>query len=192
MPGENYINEYSIDSVNWILYDGPIRITDPGTIYARSKKDDITLSTSSYNIIKVDNNEPKVSLDYLPYAIRIGSLYSLPSYQSFDDNISGGETICYANNVVVNSTEDLGVGTYQIKCIATTGAGLQSIIEKRLQVIDILEDSDHAQPEIEEVPNDNTPIGENEEEDEGLVANIETTVPRRNPKAANNTEETQE
>ncbi len=190
--GENYINEYSIDSVNWILYDGPIRITDPGTIYARSKKDDITLSTSSYNIIKVDNNEPKVSLDYLPYAIRIGSLYSLPSYQSFDDNISGGETICYANNVVVNSTEDLGVGTYQIKCIATTGAGLQSIIEKRLQVIDILEDSDHAQPEIEEVPNDNTPIGENEEEDEGLVANIETTVPRRNPKAANNTEETQE
>ncbi|MCI8347173.1 MAG: hypothetical protein HFJ12_04420, partial [Bacilli bacterium] len=189
---DTYINEYSTDSVNYLPYEGPIRITEPCTIYARSKKDNITLSQSSYNIIKVDNKEPKISLDYLPYAIRVGSLYSLPSYQSFDDNISGGETICYANDVVVNSTKDLGVGTYQIKCVATTGSGIQAIVQHKLQVIDILEDTNHTHPEIEEVPNSNTPIGEDEEKDEGLVANIETTVPRRSPIAANNTEETQE
>ena len=189
---DNYINEYSMDGINWLPYDGPIRVTEPSTIYAHSKKDNIILSTNSYNIIKVDNIEPKISLEYLPYAIRVGSIYSLPSYQSFDDNISGGEAICYANDVMVSSTKDLGVGIYHIKCIATTGAGVQSTIERKLQVIDVLEDTNTTQPKIEEVPSADTPISDNEEEDEGLVANIETTVPRRNPKAANNTEETQE
>lgn len=134
-PTGNYENEYSFDAENWFKYTGTINITGLTTIYARSTLNNETISSSTYQITKIDNNEPEISLEDLPISFIVGNSYDLPSKVNFNGK-SGITTICYANDQVVNNTKDLNVGNYTIRCVVTTGANKSKTIEKNIQILD--------------------------------------------------------
>lgn len=132
-PSGNYTNEYSYDAENWTKYNGALKITGPTTIYARSISGDEVISSSSYQITKIDSLSGEISLNDLPSEIIVGSDYSLPSSYSFN-NPSGGEAKCYIDNKEVSSTKDLVIGDYKIQCSANTNAGISISIEKSITV----------------------------------------------------------
>ncbi|HOB25829.1 MAG TPA: hypothetical protein PKG93_01620, partial [Bacilli bacterium] len=130
-----YNNEYSFDGESWIPYESSITINDSATIFARSIDGDNVISSSSYQITKIDNTVPTINLDSLPDTIVLGTDYSLPSYYLFDESKSSGNVTCTINNNILTSTISLSPGIYTVSCTATSGAGITRNATKDFTVI---------------------------------------------------------
>ena len=133
---EGYRNEYSLDlGETWIEYLSPITVEKETIVLARVVDNDKVVSSSSFTITKIDTTEPTISLD-IPDEIVLKTEYNLPTSYSVDNTKSGGSAICKINDKEVTTTKDLEIGTYEITCIATTGAGKEVTITKTLNVKD--------------------------------------------------------
>ena len=153
-PTGDYINEYSYDAENWTTYNSKITLNGATTIYARSRKGDEVVSSSSYKITKIDPVKATISLDDLETQIDVGSDYKLPSTYDISKNVSGGNVLCTANGNEVSSTKDLAIGKYLIKCRVTTGASLITEVEKNIEIINVVKDNnvtvDESKKSVEE------------------------------------------
>ena len=133
---EGYRNEYSLDlGETWIEYLSPITVEKETIVLARVVDNDKVVSSSSFTITKIDTTEPTISLD-IPDEIVLKTEYNLPTSYSVDNTKSGGSAICKINDKEVTTTKDLEIGTYEITCTSTTGAGKEVTITKILNVKD--------------------------------------------------------
>jgi hypothetical protein len=132
-----YTNEYSLDGENWQAYTSSIKVTEPTTIFARAMDGEKVISSSSYQITKIDTTTPTINLDGVPTSINLGSDYSLPTSYTVDNNKSGGSAVCTINGTAYTSTSTLPLGTYTINCTVTTGAGIMASTSKNVEVAQI-------------------------------------------------------
>ena len=136
-PSGGYENQYSLDGENWLNYTGSFTIDKETTVLARSMSNGDVISSSSYQITKIDNVKPTISLDDVPDEINLGDEYKLPTDYSFYNNKSGGSIKCLLNDTEeVNSTKDIIAGRHKIICSATTGSGIITTVEKNINVVD--------------------------------------------------------
>ena len=132
-----YTNEYSLDGENWQAYTTSIKVTEPTTIFARTMNGEEVISSSSYQITKIDNTKPTISLDGVPTSIDLGSDYSLPTSYTADNTKSGGKAVCTINGTTYTSTSTLPLGKYDVSCTVTTGAGVMASVTKSVEVTQI-------------------------------------------------------
>ena len=130
-----YTNEYSLDGENWQAYTTSINLTEPTTIFARSLNGEEVISSSSYQITKIDTTKPTISLDGVPTSINLGTDYLLPTNYTVDNTKSSGKAVCTINDIAYTSTSALPLGKYDIKCTITTGAGVIANANKSVEVI---------------------------------------------------------
>ena len=130
-----YTNEYSLDGENWQAYTTSIKLTTPTTVFARTMNGEEVVSSSSYQITKIDTTTPTISLDGVPTSINLGTDYSLPTSYTVDNTKSGGKAVCTINDTAYTSTSTLPLGKYDIKCTVTTGAGVIASATKSVEVI---------------------------------------------------------
>ena len=136
-PSGGYENQYSLDGENWLNYTGAFTIDKETTVFARSMSNGDVISSSSYQITKIDNVKPTISLDDIPNEINLGDEYKLPTDYSFYNNKSGGSIKCLLDDTEeVTSTKDIIAGRHKIICSATTGSGIITTVEKNINVID--------------------------------------------------------
>ncbi len=136
-PSGGYENQYSLDGENWLNYTGSFTIDKETTVLARSMSNGNVISSSSYQITKIDNVKPTISLDDVPDEINLGDEYKLPTDYSFYNNKSGGSIKCLLNDTEeVNSTKDIIAGRHKIICSAITGSGIITTVEKNINVVD--------------------------------------------------------
>ena len=136
-PSGGYENQYSLDGENWLNYTGSFTIDKETTVLARSMSNGDVISSSSYQITKIDNVKPTISLDDVPDEINLGDEYKLPTDYSFYNNKSGGSIKCLLNDTEeVNSTKDIIAGRHKIICSAITGSGIITTVEKNINVVD--------------------------------------------------------
>ena len=136
-PSGGYENQYSLDGENWLNYTGSFTIDKETTVLARSMSNGNVISSSSYQITKIDNVKPTISLDDVPDEINLGDEYKLPTDYSFYNNKSGGSIKCLLDDTEeVNSTKDIIAGRHKIICSATTGSGIITTVEKNINVVD--------------------------------------------------------
>ena len=136
-PSGGYENQYSLDGENWLNYTGSFTIDKETTVLARSMSNGNVISSSSYQITKIDNVKPTISLDDIPNEINLGDEYKLPTDYSFYNNKSGGSIKCLLDDTEeVTSTKDIIAGRHKIICSATTGSGIITTVEKNINVVD--------------------------------------------------------
>ena len=136
-PSGGYENQYSLDGENWLNYTGLFTIDKETTVLARSMSNGNVISSSSYQITKIDNVKPTISLDDIPNEINLGDDYKLPTDYSFYNNKSGGSIKCLLDDTEeVTSTKDIIAGRHKIICSATTGSGIITTVEKNINVVD--------------------------------------------------------
>ena len=136
-PSGGYENQYSLDGENWLNYTGSFTIDKETTVLARSMSNGDVISSSSYQITKIDNVKPTISLDDIPNEINLGDEYKLPTDYSFYNNKSGGSIKCLLDDTEeVTSTKDIIAGRHKIICSATTGSGIITTVEKNINVVD--------------------------------------------------------
>lgn len=91
---EDTILEYSLDDgETWIDYSQKVSVVrkENGTIIARVRSGRNIVTASSLTVTKIDRSEPTIDLSNLPGAIEVGSNYSLPSSNTFNNIPSGGK-----------------------------------------------------------------------------------------------------
>ena len=96
------------------------------------------VSSSSFQITKIDTTDPTVSLD-IPNNIVEEFDYKLPTSYTTDNTKSGGTVSCKIGDTEVSSTKDLKVGNYKVDCTVTTGAGKTATASKTFNVIEKIE-----------------------------------------------------
>ena len=125
--------EYSLDlGTTWNKYTNELTIDKETTIFARSIKDGKIISANSFIITKVDNVKPTFELN-IPEKILFGSDYKLPT--TYTTGKSGGTSICKINNVTVDNTKELQIGSYLIECSVVSGSGLISNVSKTINIV---------------------------------------------------------
>ena len=188
-PSGGYTNEYSYDAQNWNTYTGNITVDKETTIFARSVSNGEIISSSSYQITKIDNVKPTISLNDVPLKINLGEEYNLPSNYSFNGNKTGGTVKCLLDDTIeVTSTKNIGIGVHHIKCSATTGSGLTEIVEMNIEVID-------SSSQTEEQPNivqEETTIPEEKSERTQEDPSNNQTIPEENQEGVVENEENNE
>jgi len=133
---KGYKNEYSLDlGQTWQEYLSPITVEKATTILTRTLENGKVVSSSSFAITKIDETVPTVTLD-VPNDIVLGTEYELPTSYVVDENKSSGNAICKIGEKEITTTKDLAIGTYEITCTATTGAGKVTSITKSINIID--------------------------------------------------------
>ena len=136
---EGYKNEYSLDlGETWIEYLSPITVDKPTVIIARVVDNEKIVSSSSFNISKVDSVEPTIELN-LPDRLVQDFDFQLPTKYTF--GISGVTVVCKDGENVVTSTKNLEIGSHEIVCNIETGAGINKTVSKNVVIIEA-EDGD--------------------------------------------------
>ena len=127
--------EYSLDlGTTWNKYTNELTIDKETTIFARSIKDGKIISTNSYVITTVDNEEPIVELD-IPEEVTQNDSYTLPTKSTFGK--SGGTVVCKVNDKEVKNTNELEEGENTITCVATSVSGKTSEMSKTISLIKV-------------------------------------------------------
>ena len=130
---EGYRNEYSLDlGETWIEYLSPITMEKETIVLARVVDNDKVVSSSSFTITKIDDEEPTISLD-IPDKLHFNSNYSLPT--SYTVGKSGGTPICKIEDNFVNNTKDLKIGNYEITCLITNGVNVTKTVSKTIEIL---------------------------------------------------------
>ena len=136
---EGYKNEYSLDlGETWIEYLSPITVDKPTVILARVVDNDKIVSSSSFNISKVDSVDPTIELN-LPDRLVQNFDFQLPTKSTF--GISGATVVCKDGENVVTSTKNLKIGSHEIVCNIETGAVINKTVSKNVVIIEA-EDGD--------------------------------------------------
>ena len=99
-------------------------------------KDGKVVSRSSYKVTKIDTTEHIITLD-IPDEITVEDNYNLPTSYVVDDSKSSGTAICKIDGNEISNTSTLDLGTYEITCTATTGAGKSNSVSKTITVKDV-------------------------------------------------------
>ena len=94
-------------------------------------------SSSSFNITKIDDVEPTVTLDIPEQLVVGGNEYQLPS--TYSVGLSGGTPICKIGDSGITNTKELTSGTYLIECSITNGAGVTKTVSKTVEVLEFIE-----------------------------------------------------
>ena len=130
-----YTNEYSLDNgITWNAYEGPIKLTEPTNVIARTTREGIVLGSSNFIITKIDPTEPVIELN-IANKIQLGYDQAIPTY--YKQTLSGTTVECKTGNTVVTNIKELKEGEHKIVCTAKTGAGKKASVEKNVKIIDM-------------------------------------------------------
>ena len=132
---QEYTKEYSIDNGNtWIEYTEPIELTENKAIVARVVENDEVISSSIYNITKVDTIIPTIDLNDIPDEMDVGSDYILPSNYSVNGSKAGYSYSCKVGDREYETTKLLPVGNNEIICTIKTSANNSATVTKIVNV----------------------------------------------------------
>lgn len=132
---QEYTKEYSLDNGNtWIEYVEPIEIIENKAILARVLENDKVISSSIYNITKVDRIIPSIDLNDVPDEIDAGSDYSLPSSYSVNGSKAGYSYKCKVGDKEYNNAKLLPVGNNEVVCTIETSSNNSSTVKKNITV----------------------------------------------------------
>ena len=136
-PSDSYNHEYSLDAINWNVYNDSFTIDNQVTIYARETDNNGNIiSTSSKKIYYVDNTVPTITMGDLPERITKGDYNKIIYTTNVINEKSSGYVLCINNGVDVNNTSELEVGDNTITCTAYTNTGRSFSTSKTVNVID--------------------------------------------------------
>ena len=134
---ENYVYEYSLDEGNtWIEYTEGIKIEENISVITRVTCDGEYVSSSVYNVSKIEHPELKIDLNDVPNSIDADYeySYSIPSNYSFENTVSEPVISCTIDDEKNLVVEKLNLGNHIIKCEISV-SGVSETVEKKIEVI---------------------------------------------------------